>query len=157
MPLAAETGISIVPWSPLASGFLTGKYRREGGKLVGAGCVSEYQDSGNPTLEKFSKHERNWAVLDAVRKAAQQLGRTEAEVALAWVIGRPQVTSVLIGATRKDQLEKNLAALALALPPEIERNLTETSRPESNELDHFFEPALQGMVHGGTRVLRGIA
>lgn len=146
-----------MPWSPLASGFLTGKYRREGGKLVGAGRVSEYKDSGNPTLEKFAKNERNWAVLDAVRKAAQQLDRTPTEVALAWVIGRPQVTSVLIGATKKEQLASNVAALALALPEEIARELTEISRPESNELDHFFEPALQGMVHGGTRVRRGLS
>ena len=57
-PLAIETGIPIVLWSPLASGFLTGKYRHEGGKIVGAGRAFDYQDSGNPTLETFSKRER---------------------------------------------------------------------------------------------------
>jgi aryl-alcohol dehydrogenase-like predicted oxidoreductase len=157
LPLAAETGISLVPWGPLASGFLSGKYRRENGRIVGSGRVFDMKDSGNPTLEKFAKRERNWAVLDALLAAAKELGRTPTEVALAWVMSRPQVTSVLLGATRKDQLELNLRAATLALPPEIERRLTEASRPESNELDHFFEPTLQEMVHGRVRVRRGVA
>ena len=156
VPLAVETNISLVPWSPLASGFLTGKYRRVDGKIVGSGRVFEYKESGNPTLEKFSRREKNWEVLDAVVESARQIGKTPTEVALAWVMGRPQVTSVLVGATRRDQLELNLGALALQLPPEIERRLTEVSRPESTELDHFFEPTMQGMVHGGVRVRRGI-
>ncbi len=153
--LAAETGISLVPWSPLASGFLTGKYQRVDGKIAGAGRVVEYKDSGNPTLEKFSRREKNWEILDAVLQAAGQLGASAAEVALAWVIGRPQVTSVLVGATRPEQLEMNLRALALGLPPEIEQALTAVSTLESTELDHFFEPALQAMIHGGTQVRRG--
>jgi len=156
IPLAMETGISIVPWSPLASGFLTGKYRRENGKIVGSGRVFDYKDSGNPTLEKFSKREKNWEILDAVLAAAKELGKTPIEIALAWVIGRPQVTSVLVGATKKEQLELNLSALALELPPEIERRLTQLSRLESTELDHFFEPTMQGMIHGGVPVRRGL-
>jgi aryl-alcohol dehydrogenase-like predicted oxidoreductase len=157
VPLAQETGISIVPWSPLASGFLTGKYRRENGKIVGSGRVFDFKDSGNPTLEKFSKREKNWEVLDAVLAAAKQIGKTPTEVALAWVMNRPQVTSLLIGATRKEQLELNLGALAIELPPEVEQRLTEVSRPESTELDHFFEPTMQGMIHGGVPVRLGIS
>lgn len=157
VPLAEETNISIVPWSPLASGFLTGKYRRVNGRIEGSGRVFDFKDSGNPTLEKFAKGERNWAVLDAVLEVAEELGRTPTEVALAWVIGRPQVTSVLIGATRREQLELNLAALDLKLPPEADQRLTDVSRPESNELDLFFEPTMQGMIHGGVRVRRGIS
>lgn len=156
VPLSMETGISIVPWSPLASGFLTGKYRRENGKIVGSGRVFDYKDSGNPTLEKFSKREKNWEILDAVLAAAKELGKTPVEIALAWVIGRPQVTSVLVGATQKEQLELNLSALALELPAEIERRLTQVSRLESTELDHFFEPTMQGMIHGGVPVRRGL-
>ena len=156
VPLALETGISIVPWSPLASGFLTGKYRRVDGKIVGSGRVFENKDSGNPTLEKFAKRERNWDVLDAVLKVAKEIGKTPTEVALAWVIGRPQVTSVLVGATRTEQLALNLAALDLQLPTEFERLLTEVSRLESTELDHFFEPTMQNMVHGGVPVRRGV-
>jgi aryl-alcohol dehydrogenase-like predicted oxidoreductase len=155
VPLAIETNISIVPWGPLGSGFLTGKYRREGNRIVGSGRVSDMKDSGNPTLEKFSKLARNWDILDAVLKAADALGVTPTEVALAWVLGRPRVDSVLIGATKRDQLERNLAALSLRLPDEITRQLTAVSQPESNELDHFFEPTMQAMIHGGTAVRRG--
>ncbi len=156
LPLARETSISLVPWSPLASGFLTGKYRRVDGQIVGAGRVIDYKDSGNPVMEKFAKRERNWAVLEALLKVADGLGRTPTEVALAWVIGRPQVTSVLIGATRKEQLELNLSALDLDLPAEAEDVLTAASTPEPTELDDFFGPTMQGMLHGGVPVTRGI-
>lgn len=143
-----------MPWSPLASGFLTGKYRRVDGKITGSGRVFDMKDSGNPTLEKFSKRERNWQVLDVLLAAAQELGKTPTEVALAWVLGRPGVTSVLIGATRAEQLELNLSALELTLPAEIERRLSEVGRLESSELDHFFEPTMQQLIHGGVHVSR---
>jgi len=155
IPLATEMGISIVPWSPLASGFLTGKYRREGGTIVGSGRVFDYKNSGNPTLEKFSRREKNWEILDALLEAAKQTGRSPAEVALAWVIGRPQVTSVLVGSTNKEQLELNLSALSLELTVETEKQLTEVSELASTELDHFFEPTMQKMIHGGVTVQRG--
>ncbi|MFZ5875685.1 MAG: aldo/keto reductase [Nitrospirota bacterium] len=156
LPLAKETGISLVPWSPLGSGFLTGKYQRVDGKITGSGRVFDTKDSGNPVMEKFAKREKNWEILDAVLKAAKELGKTPTEVALSWVLGRPQVTSVLVGATKREQLELNLNALAITLPPEIEQRLTAVSRPESTELDHFFEPTMQGMVHGGVNVRRGV-
>ncbi|HET8761632.1 MAG TPA: aldo/keto reductase [Nitrospiria bacterium] len=156
LPLAKEMGISLVPWSPLGSGFLTGKYKRVDGKITGSGRVFDTKDSGNPVMEKFAKREKSWEILDALLKAAKELGKTPTEVALAWVLGRPQVTSVLVGATKREQLELNLGALAIELPAEIERRLTEVSRPESTELDHFFEPTMQGMIHGGVRVRRGV-
>jgi aryl-alcohol dehydrogenase-like predicted oxidoreductase len=156
LPLAAETGISLVPWSPLGGGFLTGKYKRVDGKITGSGRVFDTKDSGNPVMEKFAKRERNWDILDALLAAAKDLGKTPTEVALAWVLGRPQVTSVLVGATKREQLELNLNAFAIELPAEIERRLTEVSRPESTELDHFFEPTMQGMIHGGVNVRRGV-
>ncbi|HEU0276084.1 MAG TPA: aldo/keto reductase [Candidatus Udaeobacter sp.] len=157
VPLAVETGISIVPWSPLASGFLTGKYRREGGAIVGSGRVFDNKDSGNPTLEKFSKREQNWKVLDAVVAVAKELDKTPAQIALAWVAGRPQVTSVLVGATNRKQLELNLGALTVELPLEMENRLTEVSQLESTELDHFFEPTMQAMIHGAVPVYRGVS
>src|SRR6185437_12194167 len=116
VPLARELSISITPWSPLGSGFLTGKFRRENGKITGSGRVVELKDSGNPTLEKFSKREQNWTILETLLRVANDLGKTPAEVALAWVTSRPAVTSTLVGATRPEQLEKNLAAAAVILP-----------------------------------------
>ncbi len=148
---------SIAPWSPLASGFLTGKCQRVDGKITGSRRVFEYKDSGNPTLEKFSKREKNWEILEAVVVAARQTGTSPTEIALAWVMSRSQVRSVLSGATRKEQLELNPGALAIDLPPEIEQRLTEASRLESTELDHFFEPTMQGMIHGGVEVRSGVS
>ncbi|HWG51387.1 MAG TPA: aldo/keto reductase [Candidatus Acidoferrales bacterium] len=154
MPMAQELGISITPWSPLGSGFLSGKFRRVDGKITGSGRVLDMKDSGNPTLEKFAKREQNWQILGTLLRVAEGLGRTPAEVALGWVMTRPCVTSTLIGATRVEQLEKNLAAARLNLPQDALTALTDASAPEPNELDHFFGDVLQGMIHGETRVER---
>lgn len=156
VPLARELGISITPWSPLGSGFLTGKFRRTNGKISGSGRVVEMKDSGNPTLEKFAKREQNWSILDRLIEIAAGLGRTPAEVALAWVMTRPGVTSTLIGATRVDQLQKNLAVASLVLPQEAIDSLDAVSTPEPSELDHFFGDVMQGMVNGGVKVERGM-
>lgn len=154
LPLAQELGISITPWSPLGSGFLSGKFRRLDGKITGSGRVVEMKDSGNPTLEKFAKRERNWQILETLLHVAETLGKTPAEVALAWVMGRPCVGSTLIGATRADQLEKNLAAAEIILPVDAVQALDTASEPEPNELDHFFGDILQGLIHGGTKIER---
>lgn len=154
VPLARELGISITPWSPLGSGFLTGKFQRRNGQIIGSGRVVEMKDSGNPTLEKFAKREQNWTILDTLLQVAKDLGRTPAEVALAWVMSRPCVTSTLIGATRVEQLEKNVAAADVVLPQDALQRLDAISAPEPNELEHFFGDVLQSMVNGGTRVRR---
>jgi aryl-alcohol dehydrogenase-like predicted oxidoreductase len=156
LPLAQELGISITPWSPLGSGFLTGKFRRVDGKITGAGRVVEMKDSGNPTLEKFAKREKNWQILDTLIEVANGVGKTPAEVALAWVMSRRCVASTLIGATSVEQLEKNLTAASVRLPDDAIRILDEASAPEPNELDHFFGDVLQGMVSGGTKVERSV-
>jgi aryl-alcohol dehydrogenase-like predicted oxidoreductase len=155
VPLARELEISITPWSPLGSGFLTGKFRRVNGQITGSGRVVEMKESGNPTLEKFAKREQNWQILDELIRVADGLGKAPAEVALAWVMNRPCVTSTLLGATRAEQLEKNLASASVALPQEALNSLDAVSALEPNELDHFFGEVLQSMVHGGVRVERG--
>jgi aryl-alcohol dehydrogenase-like predicted oxidoreductase len=155
LPLARETGLGLTPWSPLGSGFLAGKYRRENGRIVGQGRVFDVKDSGNPVMEKFAKDERNWDILEVLLKVAADRGRTPAEVALAWVLGRPQVASVLLGVTRLDQLDANLEALSVDLDAEARATLDAASAPRANELDHFFGPTMQGMVTGGVRVTRG--
>jgi aryl-alcohol dehydrogenase-like predicted oxidoreductase len=154
VPLARELEISITPWSPLGSGFLTGKFERRNGQIIGSGRVVEMKDSGNPTLEKFAKREQNWTVLETLLQVAKDLGRTPAEVALAWVMRHPCVTSTLVGATRVEQLEKNLAAAEVVLPQDALQRLDAASAPEPNELDHFFGDVLQSMVNGGTQVRR---
>lgn len=154
LPLAQELQISLTPWSPLGSGFLTGKLRRENGRITGSGRVMDLKDAGNPTIEKFAKREQNWMILETLLRVADGLGKTPAETALAWVMARPCVASTLIGSTRVEQLEKNLAGASLKLPEDATRELDVASAPEPNELDHFFGDVLQGMIHGGTKVER---
>jgi len=154
VPLAQELGISITPWSPMAGGFLSGKFRKVNGQITGSGRVIDMKDSGNPTMEKFAKREQNWKILETLLQVSERLGKSPAEIALAWVMGRPCVTSTIIGATKLEQLQKNLAAAEVSLPPEATGALDEVSALEANELDHFFDTVLQGMVSGGTNVTR---
>lgn len=151
-PLMQATGIALTPWSPLASGFLAGKYRREGERVIGSGRVSEVQDSGNPVMEKFGKTPRNWEILAELEAVAAAWGQTPAATALAWVLGRPGVGSVLVGATRVEQLAANLAVVSRELPLELAERLERISRPEPTELELFFGDTMQEMITGGVAV-----
>ena len=150
IPMAREFGLGICPWSPLASGFLAGKYTREGPSSSKGSRLEVLKDSNNPVFNKFT--ERNWNILDAVKEVAQQLGRTQAEVALNWVATQPGVTSTIIGATRLKQLESNLVAITFEIPPELRSKLDEASRIESVHPYMFFEEVLQDRVRGGVKV-----
>ena len=147
IPAAMELGLGICPWSPLASGFLSGKYRRGAGRAEGEGRLKIVQGSGNPGFEKAS--ERNWGILDVLLGVARELGRKPAQVALNWITRRPGVVSTLIGATRLDQLEDNLGSLEFEIPPDLSQRMEEASRPEVLYPYLFFGPFLQGRIHGG--------
>jgi len=150
VPAARELGLGVCPWSPLASGFLAGKYTREGPSSSKGTRLEVLKDSNNPVFNKFT--ERNWKILDAVRDVAKQLGRSPAEVALNWVATQPGVTSTIIGATRLEQLESNLASLSFEIPAELRNKLDETSAIESVHPYMFFEEVLQDRVRGGVKV-----
>lgn len=150
IPAARELGIGICPWSPLASGFLSGKYRREAGGGQGDGRLEKTKDNGNPVFQKFT--ERNWKVLDVLRDVSRDLGKSPSQVALNWVATQPGITSTLIGATKIAQLKDNLDALQFALPAEMRRRLDEVSAPEVVHPYNFFEGTIAGMVTGGTSI-----
>ncbi len=80
VPAAQELGLGICPWSPLASGFLSGKYTREGASSSKGSRLDVLKASNNPVFNKFT--ESNWSVLDALQEVAKQLGRSTAQVAL---------------------------------------------------------------------------
>ena len=121
-------GLGLLPWSPLASGWLTGKYRR--GEPPGAGTrLSDEMDQGMRIWNERGHLERNWQVLDAVRKVASGRGVSMAQVSIAWLAGRPAVASVILGARTMEQLEDNLAAAELTLSPEEAHLLDEASAP----------------------------
>jgi aryl-alcohol dehydrogenase-like predicted oxidoreductase len=150
VPAALELGMGICPWSPLASGLLSGKYTRTNTGGSGDGRLKVTSGAGNPVFDKFT--ERNWKIVDALVAVAKEIGKAPAQVALNWVTHRASVSSVIIGATKLAQLEDNLTALEFTIPPELERRLEEVSRPELVFPYMFFQPSMQQMITGGTTV-----
>ncbi|HEY0191203.1 MAG TPA: aldo/keto reductase [Kofleriaceae bacterium] len=107
-PLCRDEGLGILPWSPLAGGFLTGKFER--GKQAEAGTRLGEKDR----IARYDT-ERNWQIIDAVRAVAKETGSTPSAVSLAWLLAKPQVSSVIFGARNPQQLDANLAAADLEL------------------------------------------
>jgi aryl-alcohol dehydrogenase-like predicted oxidoreductase len=125
LPLCRDQGLGVLPWSPLAGGFLSGKYRRGAPRPKGA-----RREDGENAFLKFDE-ERGFQVVDALEEIGRAHGGTVAQAALNWVLARDGVTSVLIGARTLQQLEDNLNVLSWDLSPEeIERldALTEPPR-----------------------------
>ncbi len=153
IPAAQELGLGICPWSPLASGFLTGKYTREGAASSSKGSrLDVLQGSDNPVFDKFK--DRNWKILDVLKEVAAKIGHSAAQVALNWVATQPGVTSTIIGATKFGQLEDNLAALSFQIPAELRERLDTASALEAIHPYMFFAEVLQSRVRGGVQVKR---
>jgi aryl-alcohol dehydrogenase-like predicted oxidoreductase len=128
VPACRSEGLGLLPWSPLASGWLTGKYLR--GQAPGDGTrLAENADEGMRIWNERGHLERSWQVLDAVRQVAARRDVTMGQVAIAWVLARPAVSSVILGARTLEQLEDNLAAADLRLSEEEVRRLDEASDP----------------------------
>ncbi|MGL4574370.1 MAG: aldo/keto reductase [Burkholderiaceae bacterium] len=168
VPLAAEFGMGIMPWSPLAYGLLTGKYDRAaveaagpraGGLPQDAALIGEERskddkrlDGANPFGDSLFT-ERNWQIVDVLRRVANEMGQSPASVALAWVIGRPGINSTLMGVSRAEQVLGNAAALDVVLSPKHRGMLDAVSAPELRMLHSLFTPALRKqVVFGGSAV-----
>jgi aryl-alcohol dehydrogenase-like predicted oxidoreductase len=149
VPMVVELGMGIVVWSPLASGFLTGKYTRD---TLDIGRLGTVKDSGNPVFERITRKDRNWEIEGVLRRVAQEVGRPAAQVALNWITKRPGVSAVLVGAKSVDQLQSNLQSLDFEIPPELSSQLEAASRPESVTPYMFFGPEMRGMQTGGTMI-----
>jgi aryl-alcohol dehydrogenase-like predicted oxidoreductase len=150
IPVTQELGLGICPWSPLASGFLTGKNKRQGEDGSGDGRLEKTKDSGNPTLMRFNQ--QNWKVLDILLEVAKEMGRPPALIALNWVATQPGVTSTIIGASKLAQLKDNLSSIEFTIPAELRRRLDEASALPSIHPYMFFESFIQGMISGGTAI-----
>jgi aryl-alcohol dehydrogenase-like predicted oxidoreductase len=168
MPLAAEFGMGIVPWSPLAFGLLTGKYDRAtveaaapraGGLPRDAAQEGEQRPDGDKRLDGANPFgdtlftERNWTLLDALKAVASDAGHSPAGIAYAWVNGRAGVASTLLGVSRVEQLAENVAALDIVLTPAQRSALDAASAPAQKNLYSLFTPAMrQHAVFGGSTV-----
>jgi aryl-alcohol dehydrogenase-like predicted oxidoreductase len=151
IPVAQELGLAITPWSPLAGGFLTGKYKRQGNTGEGEGRLEITKDMPNPDFKRF--HERNWQILDVLLDVANKINRPAAQVALNWVATQPGITSTIIGASKPAQLEENLRFGEFEIPEDLRKKLNEASALELGHPYSFFQPLMQGMVSGGTSVV----
>ena len=127
LPCALEEGLAVTPWSPLGGGWLTGKYARDE-RPTGATRLGEDPGRG---VEAYDKRNTGatWRVIDAVRVVAERHGRPLAHVAVAWLLTRPGVASVLLGARTPAQLDATLGAVDLALSDDDLAELNTASAP----------------------------
>jgi aryl-alcohol dehydrogenase-like predicted oxidoreductase len=137
VPLCRDTGLGILPWSPLAGGFLSGKYDKTRPPPSGTRLGEK--------KERFARfdNERGWRTLEAVQAVAQELGATPAAVSLAWLLHQPQVTSAIFGARNVEQLESNVKATELSLSPAQLTRLEEASALELG-YPYAFMKGIQG-------------
>ncbi|MCA9590488.1 MAG: aldo/keto reductase [Myxococcales bacterium] len=121
VPLCRQFGLGVLPWSPLAGGFLSGKYAK--GAPPPAGVRLE------KWKERLSDYdtERNWRTLEAVQAIAKARETTASAVSLAWLIAKPTVSSVIFGARSIEQLDANLAAADVKLTADEVQKLDEAS------------------------------
>ena len=121
MPLGVDQGLGALVWSPLGWGRLTGKIRR-GASLPEGGRLHETASSGPPVED-----EHLFRVVDALEAVAEETGKSVPQIALNWLIQRPTVASVIIGARNEEQLRQNLGAIGWTLSAEQIARLDEAS------------------------------
>jgi aryl-alcohol dehydrogenase-like predicted oxidoreductase len=111
VPLTQRFGLGILPWSPLAAGFLSGKYKR------GEKAPSGSRFASDKWQQNYARYdsERNWKALAALEAVSKETGKSLTQVALAWLLAKPTVTSVIFGARTIEQLKDNLGAASLKL------------------------------------------
>ena len=137
VPSCLDAGLGLLPWSPLGGGWLTGKYTREE-RPTGATRLGEDPARGVEAYDRRSSKQRTWDVVDAVREVAEGRGVSMAQVALAWLVDRPAVTSVILGARTMEQLKDNLGAAGMHL-----------SADETASLDAASDPGAADYPYGG--------
>jgi aryl-alcohol dehydrogenase-like predicted oxidoreductase len=146
IPLGQQQGMGVMAWSPLGSGLLSGKYKPSQSRQFGEGRLQTMRDTSNPAFQKLN--ERNFGIVAELEAVAQEVDRSMAQVAINWVASRPGVATVLIGATRKTQLDDNLAALDFELPAALRKRLDVASAPPAVSPYTFFTPPMQAMQTG---------
>jgi aryl-alcohol dehydrogenase-like predicted oxidoreductase len=131
-PFLRFGGLGMLVWSPLGGGFLSGKYTRESIAKEGRHAAFD--------IVPFDR-EKGFALVEAMRPMAEQAGCTIAQLALAWLLAKPVVTSVLVGSAKLSQLEDNLGAAAVKLAPEIVTELDKLTAP-APIYPHWFNARL---------------
>jgi aryl-alcohol dehydrogenase-like predicted oxidoreductase len=123
MPLGIDQGVGTIVWSPLSSGLLTGKYRRDQPKPKDARVAQ----GGSPVIGDDSDDERLYKIVDVLDQLSQETGKTHAQVSLNWLLQRPTVSNIIFGARNEEQLKQNLGAVGWNLSLEQVQRLDKVS------------------------------
>jgi len=148
IPAADALGMGVMPWSPLASGLLSGKY------ATGAMDSSDPEGGRRAMLEARGRVSRSAIVVaDAVQSIADEIGATSAQVAIAWTLANPAVTAPLLGARTLRQFEDNIGALAVTLDADHLANLDAASRIDGGFPHDFLgSDFIRAGLTGGTSI-----
>jgi len=125
LPLCREEGIAVIPYNPLAGGFLSGKHRREGGPTAGTRFTL------GTAAERYQARywrEREFGTVEALRSVAAEAGLSLARLAIAWMLAEPAVTAPIVGASRPEQLDEVLAAVEKPIDALLKARLDEITR-----------------------------
>jgi aryl-alcohol dehydrogenase-like predicted oxidoreductase len=121
LPLCLDMGVGVIPWSPLARGFLAGNRTRTGGDTE--------RSRGDQFAKELYYQDDDFAIVDRLTDVARAHGLTNMQVAIAWILSKPAITAPIIGATRLSYLDDAVAALSVKLSEEEIRRLEEPYRP----------------------------
>lgn len=142
VPASLDAGIGLLPWSPLAGGWLSGKYERDV-PPTGATRLGENPQRGMEAWQARNDDDRTWQVLDAVHEVAAAHEVSASQVSLAWLAAQPAVTSVILGARTVDQLSDTMQAADLELTADELQRLTDASAPRVDDYPYGTAGAQQ--------------
>ena len=143
VPMAQTYGLGLIPWSPLAGGFLTGKYQRN--QPATDGRYAEGQDR-SPRAEEMLANDRAHDIVDKLRELSAAKGCSVSQLALAWCMHQPAITSPIIGPRTLDQLNDNLAALNVELTA-ADREAIDTVSPPGRAVYTYYEASFGPHPH----------
>ena len=133
-PYCTKSGVALMPWSPLARGILAGSYK--GGFDAGSTTRSQGQD--RQRTEGLYRGEMDFAIADRVVELAEKHGRTPAQISIAWLLNKPEITSPVVGVSRIEQLDQLVEAATIDLSEKDVTYLEELYRPVENLLSLGF-------------------
>ena len=152
MPMAKEMGVGVLPWSPLAGGVLSGKYSRDDLKAKAPDAIAGMNSRKDINIATGRLTERTLEMAEVVKTVAGELGRTPSQVALAWTLLHPAVTSPLIGARTHAQLVDNLGALEIEFGSDQVQRLNAVSEIDMGFPHSMLNSGVTDQMFGGVRV-----
>ncbi|MEP7288216.1 MAG: aldo/keto reductase [Chloroflexota bacterium] len=146
VPMARDLGIGVLPWSPLGGGIFSGKYSQQ--ELILGN--PEPKGTRKAWMQQFGRFtERNMAIAEVVTEIGSELGCSPAQVAIAWTLAQPGVTSTILGARLPEQLKDNLKALTLEFRPDDLQALEQISKIELGFPHDFLAQTRPSAIDGG--------